>query len=82
MAGGWCSVGPSGVGVLLMAKKRKPSAIPILRNQIRGAIKELDGIEKDLAEVQATLERYVNQPKLDGEEEYLVDIRRVIRKRP
>jgi len=63
-----------------MAKKKKP-AIPILRNQIRGAIKELDGIEKDLAKVQATLERYLNRPNLDGEDEYFADLRTLIRKR-
>jgi replication fork clamp-binding protein CrfC len=63
-----------------MAKKKKP-AIPILRNQIQVAMKELDGIEKDLAKVQATLERYLNQPNLSGEEEYLADLRTLLRKR-
>jgi hypothetical protein len=63
-----------------MAKKKKP-AIPILRNQIQVAMKELEGIEKDLAKVQATLERYLNRPNYTGEDEYYADLRALIRKR-
>jgi hypothetical protein len=65
-----------------MAKKKKAVAIPSLRKQILGTIKELDGIEKDLAKVQATLERFLNRPNYTGEDEYYVDLRALIRKRP
>jgi hypothetical protein len=64
-----------------MAKKKKPSAIPSLRTQIRGAMRELDGIEKDLAKVQATLEKFLNRPNYTGEDEYYADLRALIRKR-
>jgi hypothetical protein len=64
-----------------MAKKKKP-AIPSLRNQIRQTIKELDGIEKDLAAVQATLERYLKRPqRLLGEDEYFADLRALTRRK-
>lgn len=64
-----------------MAKKKKPVAIPTLRKKIRETINELDGIEKDLAKVQATLERYLHQPNLDGEDDYRFELRSLIRQR-
>jgi hypothetical protein len=64
-----------------MARKMKPVVVPGLRKQIRGAIKELDDIEKDLEKVQATLERFLNRPQATGEDEYYADLRALIRKR-
>jgi len=64
-----------------MAKKKRTSAIPSLRKQIRGAIKGLDGIEKDLVKVRATLKRFLNRPNYTGEDEYFADLRALRRKR-
>lgn len=64
-----------------MAKKKKLVAIPTLRKKIRDTINELDGIEKDLAKVQATLEGYLKQPDFEGEDDYRFDLRALIRQR-
>ena len=64
-----------------MAKK-KNGAIPSLRKRIRGTVKELQGVERDLARAQATLQRYLNRTTyVRGEDEYFADLRALIGKR-
>jgi len=64
-----------------MAKKKTRVAIHNLRNDLREAIRDLGALEKDLAKVQATLKRFLNQRGLNGEPEYLVDLRAMMRRR-
>jgi hypothetical protein len=64
-----------------MAKKKKPVAIHNLRNDLRETIRDLGVLEKDLAKVQANLKRFLNQPGLNGDPEYLVELRAMMRRR-
>jgi hypothetical protein len=64
-----------------MAKKKKRVAIPSLRKDLRETIRDLEGLQKDLVKVQANLERFLNRPRVGGEDEWLADLRALTRQR-
>jgi hypothetical protein len=50
-----------------MATKKKPSRIQKIRKRLRGTIRDLGVVEKDVAKVRRNLRRFLEQvPKMGG----------------
>lgn len=66
---------------VLVAKKKNTVGIADIRKKILQTRNELSDIEKDLAHVQAVLEKFLNHSRIRGEDEYFADLRALTRKR-